>query len=615
MFSEGEFEGNTLFGTPTQYHTPYFWAQILNPATKNFSTSPFYAWQEMQILQDPNNPGNFLLQVLSGGRTGTLNSDGTVSNPAMEASGSKQVPYHAIVQMQELGFAIQDPESANSNGSSTYIFQYSGVTSNISLATLKATLHPNDSTAQIQLPTSSSIVLADNKFFDQGSYNDTILVVSNPAGSTNPWLIMRVQPQTVLVPGDDAAPQTGGTAGIGYDPTVGAWTKQTKLIYVQGPAAPSSAIIQYVPCQSVSSNLQQDNTTITLSLSGAINAGSNETMTATVSHSSGSTNPTGNVTYWNGSIYLGSAALGSGTAALTLANLPVGSLTIVAQYEGDQYYNGSMSSGQNVTVSKASTSIAAPSITPSPVTYGTSVSVSFSLTKPAAVNATGAFTLYDGSTAIATTLNSPFSGIILNAGSHTITVKYDVAGADSNLNGCTSSSTALTVSKAPLTLTAISASMTYGASVPTLVGVLSGFVLSDTAASILGQTGTLSLTTTATNTTGIGSYTITAASGSWASTNYTIGSYVNGTLVINTASLVIQANNAAKTQGNAMPGLTCSVGGIMNGDNVSGVATAMANQYSPAGSYSITAAAAGSGSPYANYSITLISGTLIVYAP
>jgi len=108
---------------------------------------------------------------------------------------------------------------------------------------------------------------------------------------------------------------------------------------------------------------------------------------------------------------------------------------------------------------------------------------------------------------------------------------------------------ALTVNKAVLTVTAISASRNYGSANPTFTDTITGFVNGDTAATAV--TGAASLTTTATTTSAAGSYTITAAAGTLAATNYTF-TFVNGTLTVNPVALVkLSATSLAFGSSNA----------------------------------------------------------------
>jgi len=106
----------------------------------------------------------------------------------------------------------------------------------------------------------------------------------------------------------------------------------------------------------------------------------------------------------------------------------------------------------------------------------------------------------------------------------------------------------LTVSPAALTITADNQSMTYGGSVPTLTYHYSGLVNGDTSASFTGG-----LTTTATPSSGVGSYPITQ--GSLAATgNYTISTFNPGTLTVTPAPLSAAAANFSATAGAPVSG-------------------------------------------------------------
>jgi hypothetical protein len=66
------------------------------------------------------------------------------------------------------------------------------------------------------------------------------------------------------------------------------------------------------------------------------------TLTATVTPITSSATPTGSVTFKNGSTVLGTVALVKSTsgdkAAFTTSKLPVGSLSITADYSGDDHF-------------------------------------------------------------------------------------------------------------------------------------------------------------------------------------------------------------------------------------------------------------------------------------
>jgi filamentous hemagglutinin family protein len=163
----------------------------------------------------------------------------------------------------------------------------------------------------------------------------------------------------------------------------------------------------------------------------------------------------------------------------------------------------------------------------------------------------------------------------------------------------------LTINPAALVISIDNTSRTYGASNPAFTASYAGLVNGDMASVVSG----LMLDTDATASSGVGSYAITASGAS--SANYTI-SYVDGSLTINPAALVISANDASRTYGTANPAFTVSYAGLVNGDTssvVSGLVLGTdATAASGVGSYAITA----SGASAANYSITYVDGTLTI---
>ena len=170
----------------------------------------------------------------------------------------------------------------------------------------------------------------------------------------------------------------------------------------------------------------------------------------------------------------------------------------------------------------------------------------------------------------------------------------------------------LTVTAAPLTITANNQTKVYGAALPTLTASYSGFVNGDTSASLTTQP-TLTTTATASSHVAGSPYTITASGA--VDSDYSI-SYVVGSLTVTAAPLTITANNQTKVYGAALPTLTASYSGFVNGDTANVVSgapklTTKATTKSGVGTYSI-AIAAGKLSA-ANYDFpNLVNGTLTV---
>ena len=157
----------------------------------------------------------------------------------------------------------------------------------------------------------------------------------------------------------------------------------------------------------------------------------------------------------------------------------------------------------------------------------------------------------------------------------------------------------LTVTSAPLTITADNQTKVYGAALPTLTASYSGFVNGDTAANLDTQP---TLTTTATAASHVGAYAITASGA--VDPDYTI-SYVGGTLTVTSAVLTITADNQTKVYGAALPTLTATYSGFVNGDTSASLTTqptltttATASSHVAGNPYAITA----SGAVDSNYS-------------
>jgi MBG domain (YGX type)/FG-GAP-like repeat/FG-GAP repeat len=144
----------------------------------------------------------------------------------------------------------------------------------------------------------------------------------------------------------------------------------------------------------------------------------------------------------------------------------------------------------------------------------------------------------------------------------------------------------LTVAPATLTITASSATITYGGTSPAISASYAGFVNGETAASL---TAAPTCTTTASAQPAAGSYP-TSCSGA-VDANYAIG-YVTGSLTVAPAPLTVTATNQSRLFGASNPGLTATISGFVNGDAGAAVhgapsCTTVAASYSPGGGYSI----------------------------
>jgi len=190
-----------------------------------------------------------------------------------------------------------------------------------------------------------------------------------------------------------------------------------------------------------------------------------------------------------------------------------------------------------------------------------------------------------------------------NVGNYAITA----AGATATNYAITMNPGTLTVTQAPLSITANNASRVYGDANPALTATYTSLKNGETSAVVSG----LVLSTAAVPTSNVGNYAITAAGAT--ATNYAI-TLTNGTLTVTAAPLTIIANNASRVYGDANPAFTATYTGLKNGETsavVSGlVLSTTAVPTSNVGNYAITAA----GAIAANYAITLVDGTLTVIA-
>jgi hypothetical protein len=171
----------------------------------------------------------------------------------------------------------------------------------------------------------------------------------------------------------------------------------------------------------------------------------------------------------------------------------------------------------------------------------------------------------------------------------------------------------LTVSQAPLYVTANAESKVYGAALPVLAYNFAGFVNGDTAAA--ATTGVPVLSTTAAIASPVGTYPITVAGGTLAAGNYSLRLKPSA-LSVTQAPLYVTAYAESKAYGAALPALTYNLAGFVNGDTAATAMTGVpvlsttARVASAVGTYPITVAAGTLAA--ANYDFKLKPSTLTV---
>ncbi len=241
--------------------------------------------------------------------------------------------------------------------------------------------------------------------------------------------------------------------------------------------------------------------------------------------------------------------------------------------------------------------------TPTDTTDYTTVTGSVNVTvnpAPLTITAANATMTYGGTlpsvtSTIAGLVNGDTSTTLgaITCSASTTTLKTTCSGAVDANYAITYASGTLTITPAPLTITASNATMTYGGSVPSVTPTVAGLVNGDTSSALGPITCSASTTTLKTTCSGA------------TDANYTI-TYASGTLTIIPAPLTITAANATMTYGGSVPSVTSTISGLVNGDTSSalGPITCSAS--------TTTLKTTCSGAVDANYTITYASGTLTV---
>ncbi len=168
----------------------------------------------------------------------------------------------------------------------------------------------------------------------------------------------------------------------------------------------------------------------------------------------------------------------------------------------------------------------------------------------------------------------------------------------------------LTVNPAVLTVAPNNASKTYGAVLPAFGDTITGFLNGDTIAVVSGQAG---FTTTATSASPVGTYPLDVNVSGLSAANYTFTAGPAASLHVTPAPLLITAGSAEIVQGHAIPALSVSYSGFVNGDTPSVLTsqpsvTTTATAQSPPGFYPTVA----SGASAADYTISYAAGTLTI---
>jgi polygalacturonase len=319
---------------------------------------------------------------------------------------------------------------------------------------------------------------------------------------------------------------------------------------------------------------------------------------------SGAAAPTGTISILEGTNVVGSAPVGGRITQVAIANVSNGDHTYTAQYSGDANY--ALLNFGSVTIF-GTTTVVTPSA--NPVVYGNSVTLTANVTS-AGGTPSGAIVFFEGSNPLNTaTLDATgaaaFSVHVPTAGAHSYAASY--AG-NTIFEASDSAPAVVTVTPAPLTITADNKSMTFGDPVPALTFSPTGFVNGETAAVLSGSP---QLSTTATSSSPAGTYPITASAGTLTAANYAF-TFVNGTLTITPATPTVTMNCPTVIYDGSAHACTAAAIGV-SGAVVSGTFTFTynGNPAAPAaaGIYAVMATFSSNDPSYTNASGT---GTLTV---
>jgi hypothetical protein len=342
------------------------------------------------------------------------------------------------------------------------------------------------------------------------------------------------------------------------------------------------------------------------------------TLTATVTAGA-----TGTVSFYDGSVLLGTGTVSNGVATLTTTTLIAGTHTVTAVYNGDATYASSQSGPATVTVAKKQGpgGSAALTITVQNASreYNTADPQFAYIVSGTLVNGDSYATAVTGTPVYSSTdtATSPAGSTFPINVSGLSSANYEIAVVPGTLTIVTAPTTT--------TLTTSTASAQYGDPVTLTATVApsgaTGTVLFMQGSNVLG-TGTISggVATLTTSTLPAGSYTITSSY--QGDINY--GASTSGPITLTiarrtgqggTAALTIAVGDATRPYGDGNPAFTHTVTGtLVNGDTyasaVAGVpvyaTTGM--PVSPAGTYPISVADLNSN----NYVIAFVNGTLTV---
>jgi hypothetical protein len=284
----------------------------------------------------------------------------------------------------------------------------------------------------------------------------------------------------------------------------------------------------------------------------------------------------------------------SGTDGSTLRYTNVGTCVLDANQAADTNYNAAAAAADSVVISPAPLTITA---NPNTMIYGGTV--------PSITAAYSAFVSPDTSASLADSPNCTTDATATSdVGTSYVTT---CSGADSPKYDISYVAGAMSITAAPLQITADSPTTTYGV-VPTVGSTIEGYAAGD---GIADLTTTPACTTSSTASSPVGTGYVTSCTGA-VDPNYAI-SYVTGVATIDPATLTITADDQSTVYGAADATPTPSYAGFENNESPTDLAVeptcvSAVVATSPVGSYTIDC----NGAAGSNYAIGYVSGTYSV---
>jgi len=420
-------------------------------------------------------------------------------------------------------------------------------------------------------------------------------------------------PSGQLVNGDTYATAIGGTAT--YSTTAGS-APGTYSVVLSGLTS-ANYTIAFV-AGNLTVTISPSTTTLVASPSSP-QYGDPVALTATVTSGA-----SGTVSFYDGSVLLGTGTVSGGVATLTTTTLVAGTHTITATYNGDATYASSQSGPATVTVAKKTAPGGGAALT---ITVQ-NASRSYDTADPQfSYMVTG--TLVNGDTYATAVTGAPtYTAADTSTSAAGATFPISVSGLNSANYEIALVNGTLTIVSAPTTttLTTSTNSAQYGDPITLTATVApsgaTGTVVFLNGSTVLG-TGTVSggVATLTTTTLAAGSYTITSSY--QGDTNY--GASTSGPVALTLsprtapgggAALTVTANNASRTYGQGNPAFSYTVTGtLVNGDTYATAVTGVpvysttATSTSTAGAYPISITG---GLNSTNYVIAFANGALTV---